>query len=175
MINTILDISKIEEGKFSLNAIDFDVEKLLFEIEAAAKPLMSKNNNSFNITCMHGIGMMYSDNMRIRQILLNFLSNAAKFTHDGEVSLKVTKDAKGNDITFEITDTGVGISNKYMKDMFDKFTQADSSTTRKYGGSGLGLSISKQLSELLNGSITVTSEVNKGSCFSLTLPIIYIE
>ena len=175
LINTILDISKIEEGKFGINAVDFDVEKLLFEIEAAAKPLMSTNNNSFNISCMHGIGMMYSDNMRIRQILLNFLSNAAKFTHNGEVSLKVTKDIKGNEITFEIKDTGVGISDEYMSDMFNKFTQADSSTTRKYGGSGLGLSISKQLSELLNGSITVTSEENKGSCFSLTLPIIYLE
>lgn len=175
LINTILDISKIEEGKFGINAIDFDVENLLFEIEAAAKPLMSKNNNGFNISCMHGIGMMYSDNMRIRQILLNFLSNAAKFTHDGEVSLIVTKDTKGNEITFETKDTGVGVSSKYMKDMFDKFTQADSSTTKKYGGSGLGLSISKQLSELLHGSISVTSEENKGSCFSLTLPIIHIE
>lgn len=175
LINTILDISKIEEGQFDINAIDFDIEQLLFEIEAAAKPLMSKNNNGFNIICMHGIGMMYSDNMRIRQILLNFLSNAAKFTHDGEVSLSVTKDTKGNEITFEIKDSGVGISSEYMKDMFDKFTQADSSTTKKYGGSGLGLSISKQLSELLNGSITVASEENKGSCFSLILPVIYIE
>lgn len=175
LINTILDISKIEEGKLEINAIDFDVEQLLFEIEAAAKPLMSKNNNIFNINCMHGIGMMYSDNMRIRQILLNFLSNSAKFTHQGNISLNVTKDEKGDQITFEIKDTGVGISEKYMNELFNKFTQADSSTTKKYGGSGLGLSISKQLCELLNGNIIVTSEENKGSCFLLKLPIIYIE
>lgn len=175
LINSILDISKIEEGKLDINAIDFDVEKLLSEIEVATKPLMSKNNNDFKINCMHGIGMMYSDNMRIRQILLNFLSNAAKFTEQGEISLNISKDIKGDEIMFEVKDSGIGISEVYMKDLFKKFTQADSSTTKKYGGSGLGLSISKQLCTLLNGSIIVTSEVGKGSCFTLTLPIVYIK
>lgn len=175
LINSILDISKIEEGKLDINAIDFDVEQLLTEIDAATKPLMSKNNNSFKINCMHGIGMMYSDNMRIRQILLNFLSNAAKFTKQGEVSLNIRKDIKGDEVMFEVKDSGVGIAEIYMKDLFKKFTQADSSTTRKYGGSGLGLSISKQLCTLLKGSITVTSEVGKGSCFTLMLPVIYVE
>lgn len=175
LINSILDISKIEEGKLEIQAIDFDVEKLLKEIEAAAKPLMSKNNNYFKINCTHGIGMMYSDNMRIRQILLNLLSNAAKFTEQGEVLLNVSKDINNNEITFEVKDDGVGINEVYMTDLFKKFTQEDSSTTKKYGGSGLGLSISKQLSTLLNGSITATSEMGKGSCFTLTLPIIYIE
>lgn len=175
LINSILDISKIEEGKLEVNAIDFDVEKLLLEIEAAAKPLMSKNNNHFKINCMHGIGMMYSDNMRIRQILLNFLSNAAKFTRQSEVLLNVSKDINNDEIIFEVKDDGVGIAEVYMKDLFKKFTQADSSTTKKYGGSGLGLSISKQLCILLKGNITVASEVGKGSRFTLTLPIIYIE
>lgn len=175
LINSILDISKIEEGKLEINAIDFDVEKLLLEIDAATKPLMFKNNNHFKINCMHGIGMMYSDNMRIRQILLNFLSNAAKFTRQSEVLLNVSKDINNDEIIFEVKDGGVGIAEVYMKDLFKKFTQADSSTTKKYGGSGLGLSISKQLCALLKGNITVASEVGKGSCFTLTLPIIYVE
>ena len=173
LINNILDISKIEEGKLEVNAIDFDVEMLLADIEVAAKPLMNKNNNNFKIKCIHGIGMMKSDNMRIHQILLNLLSNAAKFTKDGEVTLVVDKDSIHQDITFEVRDTGVGISKLYMKDLFEKFSQEDSSTTRKYGGTGLGLSISKQLSSLLNGNIKVESEEGKGTCFALTLPIVY--
>ena len=175
LINSILDISKIEEGQLKIHAIDFDVEKLVSDIEGAAKPLMSKNNNTFNINCMHGIGMMYSDNMRIRQILLNLLSNAAKFTEQGVVSLNITKNIDGDEIKFEIKDTGVGIDNYYMDELFKKFTQADSSTSRKYGGSGLGLSISRMLSQQLNGDIMVESEKGKGSCFILKLPVIYLE
>lgn len=175
LVSSILDISKIEDGKLEIYPVDFDVEKLVSEIEAAAKPLMLKNNNIFKINCMRGIGMMYSDNMRIRQILLNLISNAAKFTEQGVISLNITKDIKGDEIKFEVQDTGVGISDAYMNDLFKKFTQADSSTTRKHGGSGLGLSISKQLSKQLNGDITVTSEKGKGSCFTLKLPIIYTE
>ena len=173
LISTILDISKIEEGKLEIHPIDFDIEKLLFEIEESAKPLMSKNHNTFTLNCTHGIGMMYSDNIRIRQILLNLLSNAAKFTKQGTVSLNVSKNKAGSEITFEIKDTGVGITKDYMHDLFKKFTQADSTTTRKYGGTGLGLAISKQLSNYLNGDIIVTSEEDKGSCFTLTLPIVY--
>ena len=175
LINSILDISKIEEGKLEINAIDFDVEKLLLEVEDAAKPLILQNGNSFTINCMHGIGMMYSDNMRLRQILLNLLSNAAKFTNNGEITLNVNKDIKSEVITFEIKDTGIGIPVNYMKEVFGKFTQADSSTTRKYGGSGLGLSISKKLSQSLNGDLTVSSEEGHGSCFTLSLPIIFIK
>ena len=175
LINSLLDISKIEAGELQIHAIDFDVEKLISDIEGAAQPLMLENNNTFNINCMHGIGMMYSDNMRLRQILLNLLSNAAKFTDHGVVSLNISKDINGDEIKFEIKDTGVGIEYFYMNDLFKKFTQADSSTSRKYGGSGLGLSISKKLSQQLKGNITVESKPGKGSCFTLTLPIIYIE
>jgi len=173
LVSSILDISKIEEGKLEIYPIEFDVEQLVGEIEAAAKPLMSKNNNVFKINCLPGIGMMYSDNMRIRQILLNVLSNAAKFTEQGVVSLTITKDVKNGEIKFEIKDSGIGISESYISRLFSRFTQEDSSTTRKYGGSGLGLSISKKLSKQLNGDITVTSEEGKGSCFLVKLPIIY--
>lgn len=175
LVNSILDISKIEEGKLDVHAIDFDIENLLTEIDAAAKPLMLKNDNKFDVKCSHGIGMMYSDNMRIRQILLNLISNAAKFTSQGSITLNVEKDNEGDNIIFEVQDTGVGIPDNYINKLFDKFTQEDSSTTRRYGGSGLGLSISKQLAMLLKGDITVQSEKGKGSTFSLSLPIIYIE
>jgi len=175
LINSILDISKIEEGLLVIHAIDFDIEALLSEVEASAKPLMLTNGNNFKINCKPGIGMMYSDNMRIRQILLNLLSNAAKFTDHGDVELNVSKDEKNDIIEFNVKDSGVGIPEKYMEDLFEKFTQADSSTTRNYGGSGLGLSISRQLSHQLNGDISVTSEAEKGTSFTLKLPIIYIE
>jgi signal transduction histidine kinase len=175
LVNSLLDISKIEEGKIDINPIDFDVEKLLLEIVHAAKPLMAENNNSFEIKCMHGIGMMYSDNMRLKQILINLIGNAAKFTNEGKVLLSVTKDLKSEEITFIVKDSGIGIPTNYIIEVFEKFTQADSSTTRKYGGSGLGLSISKKLSHELNGDLTVESEEGNGSCFTLTLPIVYIE
>ncbi len=173
LINSILDISKIEEGKLEIHAIEFDVEKLIDEINSAAKPLVAKNENSFEINCMHGIGMMYSDNVRIRQILLNLISNAAKFTDKGKIALNVSKDSDSAEMTFEIQDTGVGIEESYMDDLFKKFTQADSSTTRKYGGSGLGLSISMQLAKQLGGNIMVNSEIGKGSVFTVKLPMSY--
>ena len=174
LINSILDISKIEEGKLDICAVDFDIEQLLSEINNAAQPLMAKNNNHFILNCANGIGMMYSDNMRIRQILLNLISNAAKFTKNGTVCLNVTKDSSGDAIKFEVQDSGIGISKSYMKDLFSKFTQADSSTTKEYGGSGLGLSISKQLCSLLNGNLSVESKEGKGTSFTLTLSVIYI-
>ena len=175
LINSLLDISKIEDGKLEVHAIDFDVETLIAEIEASAKPLALENNNVFEVKCMHGIGMMYSDNIRMRQILLNLISNAAKFTKNGTITFDVSKDIKSEKIKFEIKDTGIGISEKYIDDIFGKFTQQDSSTTRQYGGSGLGLSISKKLSKELNGDIVVSSEEGKGSIFTLKLPIVYIE
>lgn len=175
LVSSILDISKIEEGKLDIHAIDFDVEKLISELDASARPLMAKNNNMFSINCMHGIGMMYSDNLRIKQILLNLLSNAAKFTQQGQISLHVTKDKENDNIKFVVSDNGIGISEEYMDDLFKKFTQADSSTTRQYGGSGLGLSISKQLSQHLKGDLTADSIKGKGANFTLCLPTIYIE
>lgn len=175
LINSLLDISKIEDGKLEVHALDFDIEALITEIEASAKPLALENNNVFDIKCTHGIGMMYSDNIRIRQILLNLISNAAKFTKEGTITLDISKDIKSEKIIFKVKDTGIGISEKYIGDVFRKFTQQDSSTTRQYGGSGLGLSISKNLSEELNGDIVVSSEEGKGSIFTLKLPIVYID
>lgn len=173
LIDSLLDISKIEEGKLEIHPVEFDVEALVSEIEAASQSLMLKNHNKFEVDCAYGIGMMYSDNIRIRQILLNLISNAAKFTEKGLVKFNIRKDSSGDEIFFTVTDSGIGIPEVYIKKLFEKFSQEDSSTTRKYGGSGLGLSISKQLSELLHGNITVKSEKGKGSVFTLSLPVIY--
>ncbi|MFK5913414.1 MAG: ATP-binding protein [Woeseiaceae bacterium] len=175
LVSSILDISKIEEGKLDISPIDFDIENLILEVVEETKLLILRNNNIFEVNCMHGIGMMYSDNMRIYQILLNLISNAAKFTRDGKISLEVSKDENGDTIFYKLCDTGNGISEEYLKYLFEEFTQADNSTTRKYGGTGLGLAISKKLSEHLHGKLTVTSELNKGSCFTLSVPTIFIE
>lgn len=175
LINSLLDISKIEGGKLDLVPHDFDIESLIKEVSSSAAPLMSKNNNKFIIKCSYGIGMMYSDKMRALQILLNIISNSAKFTTDGEVTLDVYKSKNGDDIIFDIIDNGVGIAEKYLNTLFDEFTQEDSTTTRQYGGTGLGLSISRKLAKLLNGDITVKSVKDKGSTFSIRLPIIYVE
>lgn len=175
LINSLLDISKIEGGKLELAPQDFDIESLLNEINSSATPLMSKNNNNFIIKCRYGIGMMYSDKMRVLQILLNILSNAAKFTIEGEVTLDVYKSKSGDDIVFDVIDNGVGIAEKYLNTLFDEFTQEDSTTTREYGGTGLGLSISRKLAKLLNGDITVKSVKDEGSTFTIKLPIVYVE
>lgn len=175
LINSLLDISKIEGGQLDITAEDFDIEILVGEINSAAQPLMVKNNNKFSIKSENGIGMMFSDSMRIYQILLNILSNAAKFTFNGEIELNISKTNNGDDIIFKVKDTGIGISEEYIGSLFDEFSQEDSTTTRKYGGTGLGLSISKKLAKLLNGDITVESSKDVGTCFLLTLPVIFVE
>lgn len=173
LINSLLDISKIEEGKLEIHPVEFEVSTLISEIDATTKPLILKNDNTFEINRSNDVGMMYSDNLRLHQILLNLLSNAAKFTSKGKISLNINKSSNGHDVVFEVKDTGVGIPEDYIGELFDKFTQEDSSTTRKYGGSGLGLSISKQLAILLKGDIFVKSKKGEGSTFSLILPINY--
>lgn len=168
LINSILDITKIEAGKLDINIESIDLVSLLKDIDAATQTLMNKNSNKFSIECSEDIREIYSDRLRLHQILLNLLSNAAKFTSDGEVKLSISKD--NNNIIFNVCDTGVGIPDDYLDKIFDKFSQEDSTTTRKYGGTGLGLSISKQLAILLKGDILVKSEKDIGSTFSLVLP-----
>lgn len=175
LINSVLDIAKIEDGKLDLSPHDFDIGSLIDELNASSQPLIAKNNNKFTIKCSYGIGMMYSDKMRILQVLLNILSNAAKFTTDGQIILEVFKSNNGADIIFKVIDTGIGISEEYQDTLFDEFTQEDSTTTREYGGTGLGLSISKKLVNLLNGDITVKSVKNEGATFTIRLPIVYVK
>ena len=136
------------------------------------KPMVKKNSNTLEVNCPDNIGVMQTDPIRLRQIVMNLLGNAAKFTEKGTVFLKVSKqDREGQTwIGFEIRDTGIGISKDQIGELFVEFTQADPSTTRKFSGTGLGLTISRRLCQLLGGDIFVKSELNVGSTFTIFLP-----
>ncbi|MGD8568454.1 MAG: HAMP domain-containing sensor histidine kinase [Gammaproteobacteria bacterium] len=172
LINNILDIVKIEAGRMDANIDLFHVQEVVEVVEQIAAPLAEKNNNKLLIHCPSSIGVMESDGIKLKQILINVLGNACKFTSNGTVTLtasSVELDNRGW-VQFEIRDNGIGMSPLHTKRIFDAFAQADSSTTRKFGGTGLGLAISKQFSKLLGGDITVHSEINKGSVFTIYLP-----
>ena len=171
LINDILDVSKIEAGKMTLFLEDFDVEATLREVEATIAPLMAKNGNTLEIVCSSPAGTMHADLTKFRQTLFNLLSNAAKFTEKGRIRLTVEPSGPGGDrITFRVADTGIGMTPAQLDKLFGAFAQADASTTRKYGGTGLGLVISKKFCEMMGGSIGVVSEVGKGTTFTVELP-----
>lgn len=173
LINDILDLSKIEAGHMEIVAEPILVSKFMDGIARVFEPLANHKKIGFrtNIdpTCTKEI---YTDGKRLEQIIKNLLSNAVKFTHQGEVVISVDCD-NDKQITFKVTDTGIGISSEQQKLIFDAFRQADSSTSRKYGGTGLGLSISRELSRLLGGTLDVVSEQGKGSEFTVTIPLRY--
>jgi len=173
LINDILDLSKIESGQLEIETIDTLLGQLIDPIELLMKPKAVEKNIELQIVKANGLPtMIYTDPTRLRQCLINLLSNAIKFTEQGYVRLKVTlqQDNDRSFVRFDVEDTGIGIAPDKQKMIFESFTQADGSTTRKYGGTGLGLAITKQLAELLGGQITVTSELKKGSVFSLVIP-----
>lgn len=178
LIDDVLDISKIEAGKLEIVAEHFSVNKLIKEVTATVTPSMQKEHNQFIVEYdKNEVGMMYSDEIRIRQCLLNLLSNAAKFTHSGTVSLQIKAIIKNNIsmLEFSVKDTGIGITPEQLNKLFNAFTQADASTTRRYGGTGLGLVITKYLTQHMGGEISVKSEEGKGSTFTLSLPTQYQE
>ncbi len=172
LINDILDVSKLEAGKATLYLETFNIYDMATSIIEIMEPAAEKNSNLLHFKCDPEIGDMYSDFTKVRQGLFNLLSNACKFTTRGIVTLNITESRRGNKsmLRFEVTDTGVGIKQDQLKKLFTPFTQADSSTTRRFGGTGLGLTITKRFCEMLGGSIDVTSEFGAGSRFSLTLP-----
>ncbi|MCV6638721.1 response regulator [Candidatus Albibeggiatoa sp. nov. NOAA] len=172
LINDILDYSKVEAGKMTLHLEDFTVLQLLNEVEANITPLAEKNHNTFEITYDNAAANMYSDLTKIRQIVINLLSNACKFTKNGHIRLEVKTMQKENTecLCFSVRDTGIGICNSQLNNVFQAFTQEDSSTTRNYGGTGLGLTISKRFAEMMGGNITVESTKNIGSTFTLVVP-----
>lgn len=172
LINDVLDLSKLEAGKIDIFLEDVAVEELVTEMQSIISPLLDKNKNTFKLDIMPEVGMMHTDVVRVRQILLNLLSNACKFTKQGIISLNIKTFAKDNKewIQFIVNDTGEGIEADKLKKLFQAFTQADASTTRKYGGTGLGLYLTKQFSEILGGYVSVESEYGKGSTFTVTLP-----
>ncbi|MGE3548223.1 MAG: response regulator, partial [Kofleriaceae bacterium] len=169
LINDILDISKIEANKVQLTPETFSLADLIESVAATIEPLANKNHNKFVVRCERGVGMMFADRTRLRQILFNLLSNACKFTKQGEIELSVTPLA-GSRVELKIRDSGIGISPEQQAKLFQPFVQADSSTTREYGGTGLGLVICRRLVELMGGTIALTSAVGSGTMFTVELP-----
>lgn len=172
LINEILELSKIQAGKMEVYPENFDLSKLIDEVIATVRPLAQKKRNNLEVMKQDLPDSMNSDSSRIRQILLNLLGNSCKFTDEGEIKLTVTQKMVDGVkwIYFTIGDSGIGIDPEKIPRLFEEFAQADSSTTRKHGGTGLGLTISKRLSLLLGGDIQATSELGKGSSFTVFLP-----
>ena len=172
LINSILDLSKIESGKMEIKLESFKIEDVIQAAVQTIKPMAQKNKNTLEIEYDENLGYMVADLAWVRQTLINLLSNACKFTMAGEISLGVIRVNRDNTpwIIFKITDTGIGIAQKKIRSVFSEFTQADSSINRKFGGTGLGLAISQRFCRMMGGLITLNSEEDKGSVFTVQLP-----
>jgi PAS domain S-box-containing protein len=172
LINTVLDLSKIEAGRMELYLESFDVAEMVEDTATVIQPLVAENNNELKIHCPERVGSMLADLTKVRQAVFNLLSNASKFTKDGIIGLDVSREyAAGQEwVIFAVSDTGIGMTPEQMGKVFQEFLQADSSTTRDYGGTGLGLTLSRRLCRMMGGDITVASEVGKGSTFTIRLP-----
>jgi signal transduction histidine kinase len=172
LINDILDISKIEAGKMEVHVERFEVAKLLREAAEAVRPLVAARRNQLEVRCPESLGWMESDLMKVRQCLLNLLSNACKFTENGRITLSASRGntESGTWLVFEVSDTGIGITPEQKAKLFRPFTQGDNSTARRYGGTGLGLALTKQFCMMMGGDISVQSEPDRGSAFRLELP-----
>jgi signal transduction histidine kinase/CheY-like chemotaxis protein len=171
LINQVLDLSKIEAGKLELSPESVNLAPLIDEVIGTARQLAEQNKNRLIVEAQENLGPLTVDPMRLRQILLNLLSNACKFTKQGEVALRVKKAVDGpNWIEFAVADTGIGMTAEQQARLFEEFSQADSSTARRYGGTGLGLAITRKLARMMGGDVTVASEPGKGSAFTVRLP-----
>lgn len=172
LINDVLDLSKIEAGKMGLHLETFDVSLMVEEMVTTLQPAMAKNANNVQVRMADDIGMMRADATKVRQILFNLMSNACKFTDHGTISLDVSQSAmEGQEwIRFRVKDTGIGISAKQQEKLFQEFSQADATISRKYGGTGLGLAISHRFVQMMKGRIGVESQAGQGSTFTVYLP-----
>ena len=177
LINDILDLSKIEAGKMELFLENFAVAKMIDEVASTIRPLVEKNANTLHIGCAPDLGVMHADLTKVRQALFNLLSNAAKFTHDGLVTLDASRQRMDGSewIVFRMSDTGIGMSPEQILKLFQDFTQADASTTRKFGGTGLGLALTRRFCQMMGGDVTVHSVPDEGSVFTITLPAVVDE
>jgi two-component system, NtrC family, sensor kinase len=171
LINQVLDLSKIEAGKLELNPQTVQLAPLIKDVIDTAGQLAEQNKNRLVVDAQENVGALNADSMRLKQILLNLLSNACKFTKEGEVALRVRKVADGRDwIELAVSDTGIGLTAEQQAKLFQEFTQADSLTAQRFGGTGLGLAITRKLARLMGGDVTVASEPGKGSVFTVRLP-----
>jgi signal transduction histidine kinase len=177
LISTVLDISKIEAGKMTLHLESFGLQSVVNDLRYLAKPLMMVNSNQFTVEIDDELVVMQSDVTKLRQIIMNLISNAAKFTNHGAISLRVRKiiTQGRNYARFEVEDNGIGIPPDKIDSLFTDYTQAEASTSKVYGGTGLGLSLSKKLTQLLGGTMSVTSVPEAGSTFSFTIPLTHDE
>ncbi|HZH99260.1 MAG TPA: ATP-binding protein, partial [Fimbriimonadaceae bacterium] len=173
LINAVLDLSKIEAGKMDLYLETFDMASMIKDTAAVVQPLVLANGNELRVHCPEDIGPMRADLTKVRQALFNLLSNASKFTKEGIIELNVAREEAtgGKDqVTFAVSDTGIGMTSEQMGKLFQEFSQVDASTTRNYGGTGLGLTLSRRLCRMMGGDITVESEAGEGSTFRIRLP-----
>ena len=173
LINDILDLSKIEAGKMQLSLETFSVQGLLNDVVDTVRPLVARNSNTLQLRVPDATGMMHADLTRLRQSLFNLLSNAAKFTDHGDITLELVIDSAVRQprIRFAVTDTGIGMTPEQLGRVFEDFAQADSSTSRRFGGTGLGLSISRRFCRMMGGDISVQSTAGVGSTFTIDLPL----
>src|SRR5258706_8984654 len=172
LINDILDLSKIEAGKMELFLETFEVRTLVDEVRATIHPLIEKNGNVLELDCPPDVDGMHADVTRVRQILFNLLSNASKFTEGGTVRLQLRREEAddGDTVVFRVTDTGIGMTEEQLGKLFQAFSQADASTSRKYGGTGLGLVICRRFAQMMGGDVSVESTMGEGSIFTVRLP-----
>ncbi|MGB3508803.1 MAG: ATP-binding protein [Microcoleaceae cyanobacterium] len=184
IINDILDLSKIEAGKMEIHLESLNIMALIDNVVSTIQPMIEQNGNTLEVICDDNLETIISDPNKMRQVILNLLSNAAKFTENGTISLKVKIvqnddyfmgnnsgiNSSNNILILSVADTGIGISEEQMENLFQPFTQADNSTTRKYGGTGLGLAISRHFCKMMGGDIGVASQVNQGSIFTVKVP-----
>jgi signal transduction histidine kinase len=171
LINQVLDLSKIEAGKLELNPQAVQLAPLIDEVIGTARQLADQNKNRLTVEAPDDLGSLTVDPMRLRQILFNLLSNACKFTKDGEVKLRASRVRNGRQwVELSVSDTGIGMTTEQQAKLFEEFSQADSTTAQRFGGTGLGLAITRKLARMMGGDVTVTSETGKGSVFSVRLP-----
>jgi PAS domain S-box-containing protein len=168
LINDVLDISKIEADRVEVYAEDFEVAAVVREVATTVEGLVAKKGNTLALDLTEGLGTAHTDVTKLRQCLINLLSNAAKFTENGRITLAVARD--GAVLRFSVADTGIGMTQEQVGRLFERFTQADASTTRRFGGTGLGLAITRAFAEMLGGAIAVDSREGEGTTFTLTLP-----
>jgi len=171
LINDILDLSKIEAGKMEMFVEDVEIAPLLDEVRAIISPMVEKNGNTLELRLADDLGAMRTDRTKLKQSLLNILSNGSKFTQNGKLTLAANRIGNGSAmVQFVISDTGIGMTEEQLSRLFQAFSQADASTSRKYGGTGLGLAITRNFCQMLGGDVTATSKLGEGSTFTVTLP-----
>jgi signal transduction histidine kinase/DNA-binding response OmpR family regulator len=177
LINDILDLSKIEAGKVDLYLESFDLAEMIDDVASTIRPMVEKNSNTLYIQRAPDLGAMHADQIKVRQALFNLLSNAVKFTHEGNITLNAARqNMDGSEwILFRVTDTGIGLNSEQIVKLFQDFTQANASTTRKFGGTGLGLVLTRRFCQMMGGDVNVSSVSGEGSVFTIKLPAIVSE